>query len=357
MRSDHHRSAASRASHPFNLRRPVFLCILCASSFSFLLGYDIGIMSGAKRLIAREMGLSTSEIEVLVSILNLISGPGGLISGRLADQLGRRPTSAIACSLTLLGSLAMAASTSFPALLTSRIITGLGVGSCFHVAPLYIAEVAPKQIRGRLVSCFDLFINVGILIGFIVGYALTPASDSTECAGAGGCPAWRWMLGLGALPPALILLGLTRLPESPRFLVAAGREREASAVLDQIYEADEADSTFEMLRADGKHAKPLSLGAGLRRVCLPAKGAPRALILAGMGCAFFQQATGVEAAVCFTRRDPRRWTARSRIHNPALHAFIRYTTLQRPSLRRESPTRSCCCWPRWASASSRWPSS
>merc|ERR1719506_2695788 len=103
-------------------------------------------MSGAKRLIAREMGLSTSEIEVLVSILNLISGPGGLISGRLADQLGRRPTSAIACSLTLLGSLAMAASTSFP---------------------------------------------------------------------------------------ALLLLGLTRLPESPRFLVAAGREREASAVLDQ----------------------------------------------------------------------------------------------------------------------------
>ena len=280
------------------LRPTVLLCVLCASSFSFLLGYDIGIMSSAKRLIVREMALSTGEVEVLVGILNLVSGPGGLISGRIADVFGRRPTAAVACSLTIAGSLLMAASQSYSALLTGRVITGLGVGSCFHVAPLYIAEVAPKQVRGRLVSFFDLFINVGITVGFVVGYALTPPAAASRCAD--GCAAWRWMLGLGAVPPALILLGLMRLPETPRFLVAAGRGREALGVLRRIYTDEEASATYAMLREDGEHAKPLPLFAGLRRVCLPARGAPRALIVAGIGVAFWQQASGVEAAVYYT---------------------------------------------------------
>ena len=244
------------------------------------------------------MTLSTGEVEALVAVLNLISGWGGLVSGRSADVFGRRPTAVLACVLTALGSLLMAVSPSFPLLITGRIVTGLGVGSCFHVAPLYIAEVAPKRVRGRLVSCFDLFINVGILIGFIVGAALTPAADA-DCA-PGHCPAWRWMLGLGALPPACILLALSALPESPRFLVAAGREREAREVLSRIYSAEEAEGTFTMLRADAPHSKPLSLAAGLRRTLLPARGAPRALIGAGMGVALCQQATGVEAAVYYT---------------------------------------------------------
>lgn len=279
------------------LTTTVLLGVACASSFSFLLGYDIGIMSGAKRLIKREFSLSEGELELLVAILNLVSGPGGLLSGRLADVLGRRPSAALACVVTLCGALLMATASSYSILLIGRVITGLGVGCCFHVAPLYLTEISPKHVRGKLVSSFDLFINIGILVGYGVGYALTP--DPSDAASS-GASAWRVMLGIGAVPPALILIGLIWLPESPRYLVSAGREREAREVLSRIYSSEEAIATIEVLRGERRDSKPLSLCAGLRRVFLPAKGAPRAMILAGLGCAFWQQATGVEAAVYYT---------------------------------------------------------
>ena len=322
--------ARIQMASPQPLRPTVILCVLCASSFSFLLGYDIGIMSGAKRLIKREFDLSEPQLELIVGVLNLVSGPGGLLSGRLADSLGRRPSAALACGVTLCGALLMCAAQSFAILLCGRIITGVGVGCCFHVAPLYLAEIAPKHIRGRLISCFDLFINVGILAGYLAGWALAPqlvplvvepssssssssssslaaataAADDMAAAAAlnaaASSSAWRWMLGGGAIPPALNLIGLLWLPESPRFLVAVGREREANEVLQRIYAPDESAATLQTLCAEQKANKPLTLCAGLRRIFLPAKGAPRAMIVAGMGCAFWQQATGVEAAVYYT---------------------------------------------------------
>ena len=149
------------------LKPLVILCVLVAASFSFLLGYDIGIMSGAKRLVARDLSLSEVEVEVLVGILNIVSAFGGLASGRLADAVGRRLTVALACVVCIVGALLMAVAPSYSALMTGRVITGFGIGSSFQVSPLYIAEVAPKSVRGKLVSCFDLFINVGILIGYV----------------------------------------------------------------------------------------------------------------------------------------------------------------------------------------------
>lgn len=112
----------------------VILCVACASSFSFLLGYDIGIMSSAKRLVAREFSLSEGELELLVGILNLVSGPGGLLSGRLADSLGRRPTAAIACAVTLVGALLMATASSCECS-ASALITGMHAHTLIHALP------------------------------------------------------------------------------------------------------------------------------------------------------------------------------------------------------------------------------
>lgn len=102
------RRRGSGASLICGLSPTVVLCVACASSFSFLLGYDIGIMSSAKRLIAHEFALSEGELSLLVGVLNLVSGPGGLLSGRLADSMGRRPSAALACAVTLLGAVLMA---------------------------------------------------------------------------------------------------------------------------------------------------------------------------------------------------------------------------------------------------------
>ncbi|KAL1524628.1 hypothetical protein AB1Y20_019516 [Prymnesium parvum] len=271
----------------FGLRPAVLLCASAAASASFALGYDVGVMSGAKRLVQRELQLPTPRLELLVGSLNLVSGLGGLASGALADGVGRRRAAAAACLATASGALLMAGARAYAPLLAGRLVTGVGVGACFHVAPLYLSEVAPRHVRGVLVSSFDLFINVGILAGFVAAWALR---------GAG----WRLMLGLGGVPPALLLLALVRLPESPRHLVATRREREARAVLRAIYSDEEAEATFELLQEDARTHRALPSRASARRVLCPPAGAQRALVIAGLGVAFFQQATGVEAAVYYT---------------------------------------------------------
>ena len=271
----------------------VILCVLVAASFSFLLGYDIGIMSGAKRLVARDLKLDSVEVEVLVGILNIVSAFGGLASGRLADAAGRRCTVGLACAVCIVGSLLMAVATSYSALLVGRVITGFGIGSSFQVSPLYIAEVAPKSLRGRLVTMFDLFINIGILAGYVVGYVV-----GSQLGLADG-PAWRLMLGLGAVPPVLILLALPVMPESPRYLVASGQHERAWGVLQRLYAPHEARATMSLLRDEGGGALP-STWQGLRQILCPAPGVSRSLLLAGLGAACLQQATGVEAAVYYT---------------------------------------------------------
>jgi MFS family permease len=275
------------------LKPLVVLCVLVAASFSFLLGYDIGIMSGAKRLVARDLKLDSVEVEVLVGILNIVSAFGGLASGRLADAAGRRCTVGLACAVCIVGSLLMAVATSYSALLVGRVITGFGIGSSFQVSPLYIAEVAPKSLRGRLVTMFDLFINVGILAGYVVGYVV-----GSQLGLADG-PAWRLMLGLGAVPPLLILLALPVMPESPRYLVASGQHERAWGVLQRLYAPHEARATMSLLRDEGGGALP-STWQGLRQIFCPAPGVTRSLLLAGLGAACLQQATGVEAAVYYT---------------------------------------------------------
>ena len=275
------------------LKPLVILCVVVAASFSFLLGYDIGIMSGAKRLVARDLQLDSVEVEILVGILNIVSAFGGLASGRLADAVGRRCTVGLACAVCIGGSLLMSVATGFSALLIGRVITGFGIGSSFQVSPLYIAEVAPKSLRGRLVSMFDLFINVGILAGYVVGYVV-----GSQLGLADGV-AWRLMLGLGAVPPLLILLVLPVMPESPRYLVASGQHERAWAVLQRLYAPHEARATMSLLREEGGGARP-STWQGLRQILRPAPGVTRSLLFAGLGAACLQQATGVEAAVYYT---------------------------------------------------------
>jgi len=255
---------------------------------SFNLGYDIGIMSGAKRLIEADLQLSDWQVSLLVGSLNLISGVGGLLSGQVADAIGRRRTILLSCVVCIAAPVLMAAAEDFNVLMMGRILAGIGIGSAFQISPLYIAEVAPKQIRGKLVSSFDLFINIGILGGYIGGWVLSGLPTGV---------AWRAMLGLGALPPLLILLFLPWLLESPRYLLAKGREAEAEQVIRRIYSEAEAQATLSLLRAESERGKQ---PAGARAPLLPPPGVARKLLLVGLGVACCQQATGVEAAVYYT---------------------------------------------------------
>ena len=246
-----------------SVRLEVVLSVLVASCVAMLLGYDIGVMSAAKRVLGRDLGLSDGQIEALVGSLNLVSAAGGLVSGSLADScLGRRGTVAFACATSVAGSVVMAAAPSgdsgFAVLMVGRTLCGVAVGSGIMISPLYISELAPRRLRekpcpcppapccfpsarahgancvsfcdprvtgGGLVSFFEVAINIGILLGFVAGWAFRGLPDAVS---------WRWMLGVGGLPPLLVLFCLCWMPESPRWLVGRGREAEATRVLHQV---------------------------------------------------------------------------------------------------------------------------
>ncbi len=130
----------------------VVMCALIASLTSLLLGYDVGIFSSAILYIQEEMNLSLFQSEAVVAALNLVAALGSLVAGWMADVLGRKAAIGCACIIFICGAAVMTCSTTFLVIMSGRILTGLGVGCGFVISPVYVTEIAPVSIRGRLVS-------------------------------------------------------------------------------------------------------------------------------------------------------------------------------------------------------------
>jgi len=214
-----------------------FVAFACA--IAVLLGYDIGVMSGAIRGIASTLGLSVVQRQLVVGSLNFVSGIGALAAGALADTVGRRSCLAASMALYTLGSLIMVSAGAFGTMLGGRIVVGLSVGLGMTVVPLYISELVSPPSRGRLTACFELAICSGLLLGYASNLALFGLAP-----GVG----WRVMLAL-PLPLAVgAACGAGRvLPPSPRWLLARGR-------------VEEAEKTIKLMaRWNGVEMPPLSL--------------------------------------------------------------------------------------------------
>lgn len=164
-----------------------------------------------------------SLIAASTSLFALLVAP---LCGLLADSLGRKRVILIADVLFVLGALAQALTASVWGMIAGRAVIGLAVGAASFVTPLYIAELAPSAFRGRLVTLNVLFITMGQVVAYLVGWGF---------AEMGGPTGWRWMVGLGALPAALQCVVMVFMPESPRWLVQAGRGEEAKAVLQKVF--------------------------------------------------------------------------------------------------------------------------
>lgn len=180
----------------------------------------------------------------------------------------------------------MALAGSYEVLIVGRVITGIGVGTGLTIAPLYMAELSPKRMRGALVSLTEVSINVGVLLGFVMGWALSGLDVTVS---------WRVMLGLGCVPPVGIALGLITMPESPRWLVAQGREDDALVVLCKTCPPEEAKATLALLREEtAVDSGRISSWFDMFHL---RNARQSRLVLAGMGVCFFQQASGLEALV------------------------------------------------------------
>ncbi len=202
----------------------VYLAAMVAATAGLLFGFDIAVINGAIIFLQSQFHLSDFQTEIATSSLLFGCIFGSSVAGWLTDRLGRRRV----LMLTGLGFALSAIGAAIPQTLgqfiAARFVGGLAIGAGSVLAPLYIAEVAPAQKRGRLVSLNQMAIVIGILIAYLVNWALSfLGSDS-----------WRWMFATAAVPSIALFIALFFVPESPRWLVEAGRYAEAVTVLSRI---------------------------------------------------------------------------------------------------------------------------
>jgi sugar porter (SP) family MFS transporter len=260
--------------------RPVVWTAAITALGGLLFGYDTGVISGALLFLHTSFGnLSSFDKELVTGLLLVGAAVGAFGSGRLADKIGRRSVILITAAVFVVGVLGAAFSPALWFLIVMRFVIGLAVGSASMAVPLYISEVAPPRVRGALVSFNQLALTGGILISFLVDYALSSSAD------------WRLMFGLATIPAALLFVGMLTQAESPVWLVTHGRISDARRVLARVRSADhDIEGEIEDIRS-------LSLRTTNYRELL--RPDVRKLVVIGVLLAIFQQITGINTVIYY----------------------------------------------------------
>jgi SP family sugar:H+ symporter-like MFS transporter len=265
------------------------LLIACAAALGgFLFGFDTAVINGAVGALQTTFNSSSAMTGFAVSSALLGSALGAFIAGPIADRQGRIKTMIVASILFTLSAIGSGIASGIWDFMFWRALGGIAVGMASVIAPAYIAEVAPAHLRGRLGSLQQMAIVVGIFLALLSDYFIAlGAGGSAEAPFWFGVPAWRWMFW-SEIPPA-VLYGLAALtiPESPRYLVAHGRNQEARHVLAKVVGGDVHAKVQEIAQTVLTERKPqfsdlLSRSGGL----LP-------IVWVGMGLSILQQFVGI----------------------------------------------------------------
>ena len=275
------------------------ICItLVATLGGLLFGYDTAVISGAEQALQKHMGLDDVWHGLTVSSALIGCVIGSALSGSFASSLGRRDSLRVAALLFFLSALGSAypefpffekGDTSFALILMFnfyRIIGGIGVGLASAICPMYIAEIAPSDIRGKLVSCNQFAIIFGMLVVYFVNYSIK-ASITEEVLITDG---WRYMFLSGAVPAALFGVLLFFIPRTPRFLVMTGRHEAALAVLQRVNGEERAHAILKEIQAVSKEKREKLLTYGLT------------IVVVGILLSVFQQAIGINAVLYYAPR-------------------------------------------------------
>lgn len=262
----------------------------------FLMGFDASVISGVVGFIELEFALSKLELGWSVASLALAATFAMMIAGPLSDRFGRKPVLRAAALLFAVSAVASAMAPTFTALVSARIVGGLGVGMALIIAPMYIAEISPAALRGRMVSLNQLNIVVGISVAFFSNYLILKLGQSqADWAVALRLEEWnwRWMLGLETAPAVLYFLCLYLVPESPRWLIMQGRRDEAMTVMSRVSNPVQASEDIEAISASlaavgNRQTQQQPLAALFSK--------PMRLVLSiGLTVAILQQITGINS--------------------------------------------------------------
>ncbi len=216
-----------QTQHRQKVRRMNLFVSISAALAGLLFGLDIGVISGALPFITQHFSLTSHQQEWVVSSMMLGAAGGAICNGWVSHRLGRKYSLMVGAVLFILGSAGSAFATSVELLLMSRVLLGVAVGIASYTAPLYLSEMATENVRGKMISLYQLMITFGIVLAFLSDTAFSYSGN------------WRAMLGILALPAVVLFAMVIFLPNSPRWLAAKGLHVEAEEVLRMLRDTSE----------------------------------------------------------------------------------------------------------------------
>ncbi|MFC7921119.1 sugar porter family MFS transporter [Streptomyces cinereoruber] len=257
----------------------------------FLFGFDTGVVSGALLYIKEDFDLNSFEQGSVVSVLLIGAVVGATSAGRLADRLGRRKALRLIGVVFVVGTAIAALANGYLTLMAGRIVLGLSVGAASATVPVYLSEISPTKIRGRLLTMNQLMITIGILVAYLVNLAFA----SSE--------AWRAMFAVGAIPALLMIAAtLWLLPESPQWLIAHGQEDVARRGIADLTDEATADELIRRGRQrmaedrEKQRRNEAADGKGTRRLLAPDV---RPALIVGLTLAAVQQFAGINTIIYY----------------------------------------------------------
>ncbi|MEU6822120.1 sugar porter family MFS transporter [Streptomyces atriruber] len=225
--------SGAREAHPDHLGHVIFITAAAAMG-GFLFGYDSSVINGATVAIQHRFDVDANMLGWIIATALLGCAVGAAVAGRIADRIGRIRCMQIAAVLFAASAVGSALPFAAWDLTMWRLIGGIGIGMASVIGPAYIAEVAPPAYRGRLASFQQAAIVIGIAVSQLVNWGILNMADGDQRGKIGGLEAWQWMLGVMVVPAVLYGLLSFIIPESPRFLISAGRHTEARKVLGEV---------------------------------------------------------------------------------------------------------------------------
>lgn len=259
----------------------LYVVAIVASLGGLLSGFDTGVISGALLFINQTWDLSDYTQGFLVSSVLIGAVIGAGTNGILADMFGRKKIIIATAIIFIVGSILCALAPNIYVLILSRILVGLAVGIVNFIVPLYLSEVAPKQMRGTLVSLYQWAITAGILFSYVINGAFASAVYN-----------WRWMLFAGVVPGIVLLVGMSFLGDTPRWLVSKNRDEEAKKIYRKIEPNENADVAVEeikeTLKTEGGSDKKIRFK---KWMIMP--------FVVGIGIMFAQICTGINTIIYY----------------------------------------------------------
>lgn len=267
----------------------VGMVAVIATFGGLLFGYDTGVLNGALSFMISYFDITPWEEGLITFVLLIGAAAGALFGGRISDRHGRRRFIVFLAILFFIGALGSVFSVQFGVLLIFRFVLGLAVGGASVTVPVYIAEVAPFEKRGSLVSRNELMIVTGQFLAFLINAIIGNIWGSNP-------DVWRYMLAVAVLPAFVLFFGMLRMPESPRWLVSQERDEEAHAVLGTMRSAQRAAAEMAEVQHLAMLERQEKLGSWKE---ILSTAWTRRLLLIGFGIAFFQQLTGINSMMYY----------------------------------------------------------